>query len=385
MKINIFYLYIFLNRFVLFIPFTALYLLSFKGLNNNQISIFLSIYGFSIFALEIPTGIIADRIGENKTLVLGNLLVLLSYIILHFSNSFFFVLSKQFVDACGYALCSGATSSLLYKYVSQYKNENEYKKILSHFYSFSWLGLAVSFVTGFFIVSIDVKYILLFSIYINILVFIISIFLPKIKNCKNQKIFFGFLKLASKELSNNKKLIGIIILTSVVIAINISAYMLLQIFLEEIGMSGAKNGLIYFVMALCACLGSYLSSKIINKFTFKNTLYLIICIFLFFIFITICFVNLYLVFFCFFLLRFLWGFIGTLSIYEINTNIKTNDVRSTILSLQSLLVNLFQGSFLVTIGLLSIPMKTKYIFFSLLLSPIIIYLFLKKKSYAKNC
>ena len=66
---------IYLLSFFMTINFTTPVFASFcqlnHGLNGAQITSLFAVYSLSVFLLEIPTGVWSDKIGENKSLIIG--------------------------------------------------------------------------------------------------------------------------------------------------------------------------------------------------------------------------------------------------------------------------------------------------------------------------
>lgn len=136
----------FLYGLVFYVPIFALFLL------NNDISLSVVVYGQTIYSVaallsEIPTGIIADRFGHNKSITLGYFINVLAMLVIMLFPSVGVLFAFQIMRGVAGGLLSGSKEALLYEY-GEGQGRN-FKKDLSHFASFQMIGFALSaFITG---------------------------------------------------------------------------------------------------------------------------------------------------------------------------------------------------------------------------------------------
>ena len=98
------------------------------GISFTQIMLLQSWYAFWIFALEIPTGAIADHFGRKTSLVLGALSTILAVLVFSTFPAFAFFLLGEFLWALGDALMSGADEALVYDSLKNVGHETRSKK-----------------------------------------------------------------------------------------------------------------------------------------------------------------------------------------------------------------------------------------------------------------
>lgn len=123
------------------IPITVLYYLS-RGLQFFEIGLLGSVFLFTSLLLEIPTGVLADRVGRKIVSVSGFFLIGLGTIFIGIGNSFEFFMLAQVIFGIGAALRSGADTSLLYDSLREQNAENLYSKIEGKSYAlFSVAGV----------------------------------------------------------------------------------------------------------------------------------------------------------------------------------------------------------------------------------------------------
>lgn len=66
-----------------------------KGLSFFEIGLLNSIGSVLISTLEVPSGVLADKFGRKKNLLLGNFLNILFVVVLYFSTNFFSLQSPK--------------------------------------------------------------------------------------------------------------------------------------------------------------------------------------------------------------------------------------------------------------------------------------------------
>jgi len=105
----VYYLLTFLIDFPISLIFVtySLFLLS-KGLDLFQISLVNAVFMLAIFLLEIPTGAFADNFGRRKSVIIGNLLFALSFLLYFKSNTMPFFIIAEIIMAIGTTFVSGA-------------------------------------------------------------------------------------------------------------------------------------------------------------------------------------------------------------------------------------------------------------------------------------
>ena len=89
MKSNIwkYNLFSFFRMFALFTPVIVLFWQD-AGLSMTMIMILQSYFGILMAILEIPTGTLADRFGERKSVMIGSFLVIIACLVYYRSTCF---------------------------------------------------------------------------------------------------------------------------------------------------------------------------------------------------------------------------------------------------------------------------------------------------------
>jgi MFS family permease len=161
------------------------------GISFTQLMILQSIFVFSIFLLEVPTGAIADHFGRKSSLVLSGLFTASSAIIYTIFPSFYMFILGEILWATGFALMSGADEALLYDTLKKTKQEKESKQIFGRYSSFELIGISLGAPLGSMIASFfGLKYAMMLMVIPFFLASIVALTVkePKLKQSKQNNI-----------------------------------------------------------------------------------------------------------------------------------------------------------------------------------------------------
>jgi MFS family permease len=91
----------------------AYFLVTFQGIGSTQAGIVITVMGLTLVAESIPMGILADRLGRRRMLVLGNLCASLSLLGFAFTTNYAVVLLVAVLEGTGEAAYAVSVSALL--------------------------------------------------------------------------------------------------------------------------------------------------------------------------------------------------------------------------------------------------------------------------------
>jgi MFS family permease len=169
---------VFLEHFAfgLTIPFSIVWMLQ-QGITLPGVGIVQSVIFLSTFLLEVPTGVIADRFGRKKSLILGTLGHTVGIVLFFLSQSFFGFILSAICTGAAWALISGAEETYLYDTISS-KTGWSFKKLLARVtisdevatllgmlagsILTAWFTLQLTFVVASFFMLITVIFLFLF-------------------------------------------------------------------------------------------------------------------------------------------------------------------------------------------------------------------------------
>ena len=142
----------FCQRFHLYIHAYALLLLG-RGLTLIQISLIESLVIGTIFLMEVPTGILADRVGRKWSIFFSTLLLMSAEFIFIFARSFEWYLVIAVLAGSGFAFASGAVEALVYDSLPSDGREDAMKRAMGRVGSVGQIAFVIAPVVGGFIIA----------------------------------------------------------------------------------------------------------------------------------------------------------------------------------------------------------------------------------------
>jgi Na+/melibiose symporter-like transporter len=142
----------FCQRFHLYIHAYALLLQS-RGLSLLQISTIESVVIGTIFLMEVPTGVIADRIGRKWSIVASTFCLMCAESIFIFARSYHWYLLIALLTGTGFAFASGAVDALVYDSLPEENRDNEMKRVMGRVGSAGQIAFFIAPIIGAFIIG----------------------------------------------------------------------------------------------------------------------------------------------------------------------------------------------------------------------------------------
>jgi MFS family permease len=344
-------IYVFLDMFILFGAFLKVYYLDIN-LSIFQIMLLSSIAWFSTFLFEIPSGIISDLYGRKKTLIISNIFYILWIFFLFLSNNYIILLFSAIFAGLKSSFVSGTGDAFLYDSLKAIKKEDDFSKIIGKSHSYFLLGRAISSILGSIIAYFTT---IKFTIFLTIIIAIFSLLIvlsfketPIYKEKKKKNEFLLHFKDSIKIILNNKQLLFLIIIFSLITTLVKITFNFSQIFLSEYNINIIFYGIIFSIFMMLATFGSRIYSKI--PIDFNNRKYILFFVIIFPILILFLGIlkNIIIFFIIFIIFEILFGFLGPLKKHLLNEQIKSH--RATIISNVSLITSLFIAFFEPLIG-----------------------------------
>ena len=308
-----------------------------------------AIFSLATILLEVPAGVISDRLGRKKTLVCSYFILSLAMFYYGISSSLIHFALAEIAWALGMALYSGTDSAFYFEVLKAENKSKKFKKLYGNSLFLRLIALALAnFLSGFLAKK---------SFFVPFFLCSISLFLGgviclflKENKCKTnlhaEKNWQNFLK-TLQQIFREKILKTQIIFAALVGAFSFTFFRLGQPFLVEIFIPIEFFGVILSLQKII----SALSAKFAYFFEkrLKEKLFLVIILFLLFInFLSFAFFKNNLgIFFIVFA-----GVAYNFSIPWINEKINqrvSNDIRASVISVQ----NCLQKLFFVVLGSLS--------------------------------
>ncbi|MCY4145386.1 MAG: MFS transporter [Chloroflexi bacterium] len=142
----------FAQRFHLYVHAYALLLLA-RGLTLLQISLIESVVIGSIFLMEVPTGILADRLGRKWSIATSTFLLMCAEFIFLFARSFEWYIGIALLTGTGFAFASGAVEALVYDSLPADDREDAMKRAMGRLNSASQIAFVIAPLLGGLIIG----------------------------------------------------------------------------------------------------------------------------------------------------------------------------------------------------------------------------------------
>ncbi len=142
----------FCQRFHLYVHAVALLLLA-RGLTLVQISLIESIMIFTIFLMEVPTGVLADRVGRKWSIFASTLLLMSGEVIFIFARSFEWYIFIALLTGTGFAFASGAVEALVYDSLPEEGREEAMKRAMGRLGFYAQIAFVIAPIIGGLIIG----------------------------------------------------------------------------------------------------------------------------------------------------------------------------------------------------------------------------------------
>lgn len=142
----------FCQRFHLYIHAYALLLLG-RGLTLVQISLIESVVIFSIFLMEVPTGVLADRVGRKWSIFASTFLLMSAEFIFIFARSFEWYVFIALLTGTGFAFASGAMEAMIYDSLQEKGREDAMKRAMGRVGSYAQIAFVIAPILGGLIIG----------------------------------------------------------------------------------------------------------------------------------------------------------------------------------------------------------------------------------------
>lgn len=119
-----------------------------RGMNVQMVVYCEIIYAVTVILLEIPSGVLADRFGRKKLLIINSALAATEFIILLFADSFWMFGLVMLLSGTGQAFSSGSENALLYDSLLIEKKEKDFEKHLGRLSAVDSAGSMIAALSG---------------------------------------------------------------------------------------------------------------------------------------------------------------------------------------------------------------------------------------------
>lgn len=230
----------------------------------------IGIYGVTVFATEIPTGLIADSFGLRNALVAGSLLSAIAACLLGTAASFGTFAIGQIALATALSLQSGADSAYLF---ALFPDKRLYESLEGSSTSAKYAGLFISSVAGSVLYVLDPRLPFGLSALVSLLAVACLVKLPVANSV--ERIDKGRLKVtfrqAAIQLHGSHSLLLLLVFAAFSLAALSSIYWSYQFYLESIGVRVELFGTIFAMAFLASSVGAAVAKKVNQTFGYRKT------------------------------------------------------------------------------------------------------------------
>lgn len=336
----------------------VVYMLSFF-ISEGEITVLKGLYSLVIALAEIPTGIISDKISKKLSLQISALLFTTHAIFYIAMPNFMGFFITQFVLALSSAFLSGADAGYIDDYIKEYTND-KYIDVIGRINFVGSFVSAILYLSSGFTYNYNSKLNFIISAILGIIVFLIVTSFPQIKKTNSDKLVSGntlvdYIKDVKDILIytlKSKNVLKVTIVSSIIIALLIFNFEYYQIVLTRFNFPNQFLGVLYASFMVMSGIGAKISKYLVNKMNIDiiATLFIILISASYIIFgissslilILIAVINQQI---CF-------GSWNVISQNEILEHIPTEETKSTMLSMNSLIVSLFRSILVLILGMI---------------------------------
>ncbi|WP_054839767.1 MFS transporter [Thermococcus sp. JCM 11816] len=110
------------------------------GLSKAQIGFLMGLSLILVALLEVPTGVVADRVSKKLSVLLSEGLSVLYVTVLYLASSFPMVLASMIIAALATAFRTGAETAWVYELLSRDGRANDYPRVYGRLRAFELAG-----------------------------------------------------------------------------------------------------------------------------------------------------------------------------------------------------------------------------------------------------
>ena len=268
----------FFKSLYFFSPILTLFYFS-RSLDTFQVVSLEAILIISVLLMEIPTGIIADKIGRKYSLSILTLLYLIGNIWTIYAHSYQEFIFIQVLFGIGIAFGSGAIEALVYDSLKYQKKEQEMGKVWGSINSYFLIAMVLAVTLGGYLAKSHNpdSFVLLIWLYVigTTIAFVISLFVTERKHEKEivRKSPLLLFKESTAHILGNKSLRRIILLSVFTLPFT---HVIIFLFQPYFLMANVNKALYGVAMATGSILGFFLikyAYKIEERFGVKKTMF----------------------------------------------------------------------------------------------------------------
>ncbi len=275
-----FYWFSFFSEWVFWIPIVVLFWQK-NGLNLTQIMMLQAIFALAVVILEVPTGVVADKLGRKKSLLLGAIFRIIGFTVYAVGFNFGQFAAAEIILAFGASFISGADTAFLYDSLKRVNKESLFKKVRGHSNSLGYLAAALTSIAGGFIAVYSLRLTWWLSVVGMVCLFLTALTFVEAKHTSEPSLKESYLKhLADcfKESIHNKNFLFLLFFYSILTLFARVSLWFYQPYMELSGLAIVYFGIVWAGFNLFAIGGGKAADKIERYLGENRSLWLIVII-----------------------------------------------------------------------------------------------------------
>lgn len=260
-----FYEFRFITHFQLWMPIWILYLHDSRGLSIAQILVLDACFEIMMLLAEVPTGVVADRWGRRRSMLLGQVGVVFAVIMFAFAPDFWWVFACYGVWAVSGALTSGSDVAFLHDSLEAQGRSGEFHHVVARGSACQIAGMGASSMLGAPIAALTSL-----EATVAMSIAMAALAVPVVWRFKDpgtyrpsaEVRYFSLLGTAARRVAGNARLRTLILMQALFSGLAWSSLLLTQVFLDENGLPLAWFGVVLASLHLVAFVAAFFSSRV---------------------------------------------------------------------------------------------------------------------------
>jgi MFS family permease len=118
------------------------------GLDYTRMFLLETIFSIGMFIFEIPTGVVADRLGRKVSLFLGACFFGAGFLVFGISTSYAILIIAEVICAFGMTLLSGADRAIIYEILKEDNEGDKAATVMARYDAYGTAGMFLAFPVG---------------------------------------------------------------------------------------------------------------------------------------------------------------------------------------------------------------------------------------------
>jgi len=260
-NINGYYTFHLFVNFAFWLPIYAVFFLT-RGLDYSAILILYAVDNAFQTALEIPSGMLADRWGRKPILMIGAIIQMAGYAMIAFGNHMAWYIAAMALHGTALAFLSGSDAAFIYDSLLAAGREKEFKRIEGRAYMYNLIGWGVGGLLGGWLAvkNLSLPYIL--SALTSFLAFMVIATCIEPPRAKVRPTPTQLIKNAWGTVRSNRRVRAMIVFASLVFGFLLVSHKFSQPYLQRAGVDLGYFGIIYFIWLMGAAAASNYSERL---------------------------------------------------------------------------------------------------------------------------